>query len=808
MRNKYISLIPYFLIAVLILLAGTCVFSQDENPPAELPPVDENISLEEMLKDESIPPEVRQQIEEATKGQEPAADAPEEIMAPPEEMQPEMPEEAPVPLERVIPQQTVMPKSSPAAKAMKADTLAAKGKISLDLKGVDIIDVLKMLSTRSNLNIVAGRNVRGKVTLFLKDVDIWDAFEIILASNDLAYDKRGDIINVMSERDYEQLYGERYSDKKEAKIIKLEYAKAAEVAKALNQTKSKIGKIIVDEPSNTVVIMDTPAAISQMVEMIDEMDMPVETKIFSLNYAKAEDVKTKVSEILTKGVGTIQVDERTNKVVITDLTSRLSDISNVIAALDEKHKEVLIEAKIVQIELTDEFQYGVDWGRLFQNLGNTSIDFNFNQLGDIAGGIATGGALQIGRLSHNALDGAIKALSTVGKTNVISSPRITVLNNEEAKVLVGTNQPYVTTTTTIPTAGNQVNAEQVTYLDIGITLRVTPTINNDGFITMKIKPEISSLGTPIETAHAVGATGNSIPVVSKSETDTTVMVKDGTTILIAGLIQDRDIEKINKVPVLGDIPIGGYAFKNQTKGSISTTANQPEKTEIVIFLTPYIMSGTETFPEADNTLYVDKLSEDQRELLDKQITLAVEGLKKRKLAEGPVPEEKPDTNTHVSKKLKWFDWGKKKEKKEPEKIETAMKPKEEAPPEKEGKKEEKKEVKKEEKKKEVLIPPTNLITPSTGGYYSYYENVRNKIFWVAKDNYPEMPEGITEKDAKMMFTVASDGRLKGEPEVLNKIDERLATAAKEAVKNAAPFPPFPKVIDQPEKSFKITISYQ
>ncbi|MDP3789548.1 MAG: hypothetical protein Q8R48_04015, partial [Candidatus Omnitrophota bacterium] len=160
------------------------------------------------------------------------------------------------------------------------------------------------------------------------------------------------------------------------------------------------------------------------------------------------------------------------------------------------------------------------------------------------------------------------------------------------------------------------------------------------------------------------------------------------------------------------------------------------------------------------------------------------------------PEEKPDTNTHVSKKLKWLDWGKKKEAQEPEKTETAMKPKEEAP------------AKKEEKKKEVLIPPTNLITPSTGGYYSYYETVRNKIFWVAKDNYPEMPEGLTDKDAKMMFTLTSDGRLKGEPEVLNKIDERLAQAAKEAVKSAAPFPSFPKVIDQPEKSFKITISYE
>jgi len=789
MQNRPFGFISYFLIILLIF--NTYAFSQEEGVPS--PPgmsaADEKTSLENMLRDENIPPEMKKEIEDALKGI-PAEKGPEEVMPPPEETEPGLaPEEAAPIEEEGIPEITAMPKAEP--KMPKTNVSSSKNKISLDLKGVDIIDVLKMLSARSNLNIVAGRNVRGKVTLFLKDVDIWDAFEIILASNDLAYEKRGDIINVMTERDYEQLYGERYSDKKEVKIFRLEYAKAAEISKALNQTKSKIGKVIIDEPSNTIVMVDSPQAISQMEKMIEKMDMPVETKIFSLNYAKAEDVKTKISDILTKGVGTIQVDERTNKVVITDLTKRLPEISNIIAAMDEKHKEVLIEAKIVEIELTDEFQYGVDWGHFFKNLSDTSVDLNFATLGDIAGGTVTGGALTIGRLAHASLDGAIKALATVGKTNVISSPRITVLNNEEAKVLIGTNQPYVTSTTTVPVGGSPVTSESVTYLDVGITLRVTPTINNDGFVTMKIKPEISSLGTPIETAHAKDATGNKIPVVSKSETDTTVMVKDGTTILIAGLIQDRDIETINKIPILGDVPIAGYGFKNQTKGSTSSTSNQPEKKEIVIFLTPYIMDGTEVFPEGENTFYGDKVT--QRKLLEEQITLAVDDLsKKRELVREPVIKEKVDTNTRISENLKWFGTEKNKEKAEkkaPVKAETAAKPK-------------------EEPQREVLIPPTNLITPAMGGYYSYYENLRNKIFWMAKDNYPEVPEGPGEKNVKVIFKLTNNGRLKGEPEVLNDVDEKLVSAAKEAIKAAAPFPPFPKIIEQPEKSFRITISYE
>lgn len=807
MINKRSGIIACFLSIPLILFFAAYTFSENGDGPLQDNMPDTG-TLEEMLKDESIPPEVRLEIERAIKEGPPdnAAEDTElffdETIPPVEEMESEMSEKEALPIsEDPGPRAGTVP--IPASKTPMQDASStAANKISLDLKGVDIIDVLKMLSARSNLNIVAGRNVRGKVTLFLKDVNIWDAFEIILLSNDLAYEKRGDIINVMTERDYEQLYGERYSDKKEARIFRLEYAKAAEAAKALNQTKSKIGKIVVDEPSNTIVIIDAPQSANQMEKIIEKMDMPAETKIFSLNYAKAEDVKTKIADMLTKGAGVMQVDERTNKIVVTDLTAKMPDIAGVIAAMDEKHKEVLIEAKIIEIELTDEFRYGVDWGRFFGNLANTSVDFNFADLGNISGGTVTGGALTIGKLAHASLDGAIKALATVGRTNVISSPRITVVNNEEAKVLIGTNQPYVTSTTTVPSAGSPVTSESVTYIDVGITLRVTPTINNDGFVTMKIKPEISSLGTPVETAHAEGATGNKIPVVSKSETDTTVMVKDGTTILIAGLIQDRDIETINKVPILGDIPIIGYAFKSQNKGSVSSTSNQPEKKEIVIFLTPYIMDGTEAFPEAANTFYGDKVS--QRKLLEEQISLAVKEIERgRQLVRNVTEKEKIDTNTRISKNLNWFGANREEKEAKEKEIRPSKKTGINGSPKTELVSKEKAEV----KSGETLIPPTNLIMPIMGGYYSYYENVRNKIFWMAKDNYPEVPEK-GEKDVKLLFTLTDDGKLKGEPQALNEVDAKLAAAAKEAVKNASPFPPFPRAMKKSEAAFRITIGYE
>ena len=143
-----------------------------------------------------------------------------------------------------------------------------QNKVSLDVKGMDICDVLRMLATRAGLNIVIGKNVSGRVVVLLKDVDIWDAFEIILLANDLAFEKKGNIINVMTQRDYELQYGQRYQDRKQLKTIRLSYAKAADLSRALNQIKTNIGRVVVDENSNTITLIDVPEQVAFMENFI------------------------------------------------------------------------------------------------------------------------------------------------------------------------------------------------------------------------------------------------------------------------------------------------------------------------------------------------------------------------------------------------------------------------------------------------------------------------------------------------------------------------------------------------------------
>ena len=470
-------------------------------------------------------------------------------------------------------------------------------KISLDLKGMDVVEVIKMLATKGGLNIVLSGDVKGRVTIFLKSVDIMDAFEIILAANGLAYDKRGDILYVMSQREYEAIYGEKYSDRKEVKAFQMKYAKAAEVAKALNQMKTKVGKIVVDDGSNTIVVIDTPQTITQIGEAIARIDMPTVTKVFELKYSRVTDIKPKVTEMLTKSVGSLQIDERTNKISVTDLEKKMGEIEQMVTAFDDKLQQVLIEAKIIQITLDDNYKLGVDWQAVIKKVGQLSKEIDLSSAFQLAAQNAfgpPGAQMVIGALGGSDWATMIQVLKTIGDTDLLSSPRITALNNQEAKILVGTSQPYATNTVTQSTA-TATTATNLTFIDIGIKLFVTPTINKDGFITMRIRPEVSS---STSTYKYGPAPQTEVPIVTTTQAETSVTVKDGTTIIIGGLIKDQRTKIVNKIPLLGDIPIIGKAFSN--------TTSEIQKQELAVFLTPHIVSGEYDMLEQPKTYPINE----------------------------------------------------------------------------------------------------------------------------------------------------------------------------------------------------------
>jgi type II secretory pathway component GspD/PulD (secretin) len=496
--------------------------------------------------------------------------------------------------------------------------------ISLDLRNIDIIEALKFLSMKAGLNIVPTQKVSGRVTLRVENVPVKDVFDIMLRSNNLAYDQTGQIYNVMTEPEYKARYGKSFSDTRVVKVFHLKYAIPEQAFSLLDALKSDIGRLLVEPDSGTVMIMDTPQKIEEAKKALEALEHKSTIKTFSLKYARAKDVEEQLKlQLDAKRVGTIKADERNNQVIVQTLPERMKDIEKLVLSLDRKTKQVMVDTKIIKIRLSNELDQGIEWEGIFDFLQKEgqlaymgSYPFSAVQatsaawrsrskvLSDMGGAVGSypfsgttsnysastkvvpGQRMHVGMVAnHKDFDVIVKYLQTLGKTKIISNPTLSVINNEEAKVHIGERRAYVTTTTTTGTTTTTVS-EAVTYIDIGVQLSITPTINEDGYVIMKIKPEISSVVDNITTSS-----NNEIPIIDTSTAETTIMAKDGTTIMLGGLGQEERTESTEGVPFLHKLPFLGFLFRSQTKSVI--------RTELLILLTPYIFEGDKLITPKD-----------------------------------------------------------------------------------------------------------------------------------------------------------------------------------------------------------------
>lgn len=451
---------------------------------------------------------------------------------------------------------------------------SSPGKISLDLKGVDVVELLKILSMKMDINIVPTKDVTGRVNVFLNNVTFEDALDIILISNGLAAVKEKNIITVMTMDKYTQLYGSKYNEPRKVRTLRLKHASPKDIAAALGQLKTEVGKVIVDEPSGTVILVDIPEALDLMERSVKTLDLPKETEVFELRYAKAEDVKNQLAGVLTPGSSMVEMDARTNKLAISDLPDKMKKIKKLIAEFDDETREVLIEAQIVQISLNDRTRFGIDWERLFDvgQLKDTAFKGKFPVTG-----LAAFSQVSVGTLAANEFNVVIQALNSIAKTNILSRPRIAVVNNQEASILIGSKEVYFSQTQS-QSSVTTTTAESVNYVDVGVKLNVTPMITDDGFVVMKIRPEVSTVR---ETATS--PLGSKVPVVETSQAETTVKVRDKAMVMIAGLMKEETRSTRDQFPILGNLPILSWIFGSRD--------HEKKKTELAIFLTPRIITG-------------------------------------------------------------------------------------------------------------------------------------------------------------------------------------------------------------------------
>ncbi|MFH0983899.1 MAG: secretin N-terminal domain-containing protein [Candidatus Omnitrophota bacterium] len=467
-------------------------------------------------------------------------------------------------------------------------------KISVDVREMDIAQFLKFLASEGNLNIITSKAVTGPVSLLINEVTIGDVLELALAMNGFAYQVKGNVITVMTNAESKTLFGVEFYDQRKTAIYQLKYASPKNVAAILGNIKSEVGKIVFDDSTGTLILIDTPGKVKEMDAIIQKQELPTvsrvlptEVQVYEFRYAKVETIKDEISKVLTPEVGSMRTDIRTNTLVVTDLPHVLKKVDVLVNAFDRKIREVFIDAKIVEVTLNDKFQWGIDWSRVITVAGKFSAmtivpQAAFPLLLDKVTGM---GKMTVSTTSSkNKLDVVLEALESLAETRVLSNPHITVEEGKEAKVEVIEKQPYEEDTTTTATGGTVTNAKSYQWVEIGVSLSVTPHINQDGFISMVIKPVMSSIsawygGEP----QAAGA----VPVVKSANAQTTVTIKDGVTIIIAGLVKDNKTKRESKIPVLGDIPWLGMAFKRIN--------DEVSRTETIVFLTPRIVTGEESF---------------------------------------------------------------------------------------------------------------------------------------------------------------------------------------------------------------------
>jgi general secretion pathway protein D len=263
----------------------------------------------------------------------------------------------------------------------------------------------------------------------------------------------------------------------------------------------------------------------------------------------------------------VVADQDTNSLLVWTTTKLEKDVRAIIAELDRPIPQVLIKVLVAEVTHDNSADFGVDFSVL-----NTRANGNGQSFGQTFGQPGTG--LVINFLENN-LNATLHALAQKNKLDVLSRPYILASDNQEAYVMVGQQVPIVTSNT-LTALGQTVS--NYSYQSVGIILDVIPHINPDGVVTLQVMPEISQLTAQTVT---VGL-GVNVPVIASRQASSIVAVKDGETVVIGGLMQDQKTVTINKVPLLGDIPLIGYVF--------SRTQYDKSKTELLLFLTPHVAS--------------------------------------------------------------------------------------------------------------------------------------------------------------------------------------------------------------------------
>jgi type II secretory pathway component GspD/PulD (secretin) len=436
------------------------------------------------------------------------------------------------------------------------------GAISIDARDTELGDVIGLIARQSGINIVADASVKARrITFRLNNVDAGTALATLAQAYDLQTHRSGNIVLVGDAASMNRRYADGSSpDAPRTEIFKLTRAKPDEVSAALLAA-LPVGTVAVpDKRTASVIVTAGALTVERARHLILALDGPVSGSAGGVNSMTVTLHNAKPSEAIKELKGALPdsaviADDRTNAVVVTGTADLLATAQAVLGSIDRPGRQVMFEVRVTDVKPIDD---------------NSNVGIQFGGTGFGAGAIAQFPyALTKSSIAINA---QINLLVQNGHAQILATPRIATMNNREATLLVGETYPIVT-------VNQQTGFPTVSNVNVGVQLRVTPTIGADGTITAELHPEYSEI---------IGFNA-SFPIIANRKVDATLRVRDGETIVLGGLFEDTSSETISKLPFLGDIPILGQFFKNKA------TARQRD--EVVFLITPHILEPNS--PQSD-----------------------------------------------------------------------------------------------------------------------------------------------------------------------------------------------------------------
>ncbi len=463
--------------------------------------------------------------------------------------------------------------SQPAGAPADDATEPAPTKVSMDFKDADLKDVLKAFSQQTGINLIAGQDVSGqKITLYLQDVAVIDALDQILRAGSLVYERLpGSDIYVVKKKVVAQVEAVPTI----TKIYRVRYARVSTsvLAKAATAFGSRT-------PFETATEAGSDSSSSSGSSSGSTSSSP------ALGGASTDvGVDVIIKEMLTEN-GKVTVDPRTNSLIITDVADNFPKIEAVLAGLDVRTPQVLVDAELIETTLSKLKDLGVEWGTgasgnlLSFTPGSRTTRFPFGILPDSMQ--PTGPTpFSTATLNATSFTGVLQALEKDTDSKILARPKVLTLDNESALIRMTADEAIGFTTSSQTGTGTQTSEPERTTT--GVLLVVTPQVNDNSYITMLVEPSVTKT---IESKISPPS-GQATPRDPKTRSSRTlVRIKSGDTLVVGGLIDRSDQHVLRKVPILSGIPFVGEAFKDK---EINDSAS-----ELIVFITPTVLKDAPT----------------------------------------------------------------------------------------------------------------------------------------------------------------------------------------------------------------------